>query len=78
MVFIEKKINLGDKVRIKSSVAKPEYEWGAVTHASIGVVTSIDTDGEVILDFPQQKKWYGLLVELELVKNVQTGDYIFF
>lgn len=31
-------IKIGDKVRVKSSVATPKYKWGSVTHRSVGVV----------------------------------------
>lgn len=31
-------IHVGDRVRVKSSVATPKYKWGSVTHRSVGVV----------------------------------------
>lgn len=33
-------IKVGDRVRVKPSVATPKYKWGSVTHRSVGVVTS--------------------------------------
>ena len=32
-------IRVGDQVRVKSSVQTPKYEWGEVTHRSVGKVT---------------------------------------
>ena len=34
-------IKVGDKVRVKPSIAMPTYKWGSVTHRSIGTVTGI-------------------------------------
>lgn len=31
-------IKIGDKVRVKPTVATPKYKWGSVTHRSVGVV----------------------------------------
>ncbi len=46
---------IGDRVRVKSSVTTPKYKWGSVNHNSIGVVTSISANGrDVTVDFPMQ------------------------
>ena len=34
-------VRVGDRVRVKPSVATPKYKWGSVTHRSIGVVIGI-------------------------------------
>lgn len=31
-------IKIGDRVRVKPTVATPKYKWGSVTHRSVGVV----------------------------------------
>jgi E3 ubiquitin-protein ligase HERC2 len=47
------------------------YWWGNITHKSVGVVRSNDKNGnEVILDFPEQKGWRGLVSEMELVPGI--------
>ena len=56
---------------MKSSVSTPRYKWGSVNHASVGTVTSIsDNWRDIVVDFPQQKHWTGILEEMELVPSV--------
>nr|XP_032812660.1 E3 ubiquitin-protein ligase HERC2 isoform X4 [Petromyzon marinus] len=63
-------IKVGDKVRVKSSVVTPKYKWGSVNHRSVGVVKAFSANGkDVIVDFPQQSHWTGLLSEMELVPS---------
>ncbi|KAK8398901.1 hypothetical protein O3P69_004178 [Scylla paramamosain] len=63
-------IRVGDKVRVKSSVVTPKYKWGSVNHRNIGVVTSVSTNGQdLIVDFPQQPNWQGLVSEMEVVPS---------
>ncbi|XP_054644739.1 E3 ubiquitin-protein ligase HERC2 isoform X2 [Dunckerocampus dactyliophorus] len=67
-------IKIGDKVRVKPSVTTPKYKWGSVTHRSVGVVKAFSANGkDVIVDFPQQSHWTGLLSEMELVPSVHPG-----
>lgn len=63
-------IRVGDKVRVKSSVLTPKYKWGSVNHRSIGVVTIVNSNGQdLIVDFPQQPNWQGLVSEMEVVPS---------
>ena len=42
------------------------YDWGDVTHKSVGVLRSIDRNGsEVVVDFPECNGWMGLTSEME-------------
>ncbi|XP_030881180.1 E3 ubiquitin-protein ligase HERC2 [Leptonychotes weddellii] len=67
-------IKIGDKVHVKASVTTPKYKWGSVTHQSVGVVKAFSANGkDVIVDFPQQSHWTGLLSEMELVPSVHPG-----
>ncbi|XP_023810269.2 E3 ubiquitin-protein ligase HERC2 isoform X5 [Oryzias latipes] len=67
-------IKIGDKVRVKPAVTTPKYKWGSVTHRSVGVVKAFSANGkDVIVDFPQQSHWTGLLSEMELVPSVHPG-----
>ncbi|XP_067368465.1 E3 ubiquitin-protein ligase HERC2 isoform X5 [Channa argus] len=67
-------IKISDKVRVKSTVTTPKYKWGSVTHRSVGVVKAFSANGkDVIVDFPQQSHWTGLLSEMELVPSVHPG-----
>lgn len=60
-------IIVGSHVRIKSTVSAPRYKWGSVLRGSVGVVTAINDNGDVTVDFPQQFSWTGKLSEMELV-----------
>ncbi|XP_038616113.1 E3 ubiquitin-protein ligase HERC2 [Tachyglossus aculeatus] len=67
-------IKIGDKVRVKTSVTTPKYKWGSVTHRSVGAVKAFSANGkDVIVDFPQQSHWTGLLSEMELVPSIHPG-----
>uniref|UniRef100_A0A3Q2Y7Y6 E3 ubiquitin-protein ligase HERC2 n=1 Tax=Hippocampus comes TaxID=109280 RepID=A0A3Q2Y7Y6_HIPCM len=66
-------IKISDKVRVKPSVTTPKYKWGSVTHRSVGVVKFSANGKDVIVDFPQQSHWTGLLSEMELVPSVHPG-----
>ncbi|XP_059368784.1 E3 ubiquitin-protein ligase TRIM65-like isoform X7 [Carassius carassius] len=77
---LESVINIGDQVRVKPSVVTPTHKWGAVTHKSIGVVQKIQ-DESLIVDFPEHKKWTGLVSEMELVTSadlvaIKVGDRV--
>ncbi|CAB4065719.1 HERC2 [Lepeophtheirus salmonis] len=61
-------IKIGDSVRVKSTVHNPWYKWGCINHNSIGVVTSINPNGNIIVDFPLQNNWTGLVSEMEVVQ----------
>ncbi|KAK4294466.1 hypothetical protein Pmani_032901 [Petrolisthes manimaculis] len=63
-------IRVGDKVRVKSCVVTPKYKWGSVNHRNIGVVTIVSSNGQdLIVDFPQQPNWQGLVSEMEVVPS---------
>uniref|UniRef100_A0A671NIU7 Tripartite motif-containing protein 65-like n=1 Tax=Sinocyclocheilus anshuiensis TaxID=1608454 RepID=A0A671NIU7_9TELE len=70
---LDSNIKIGDKVRVKPSVVSPTHKWGAVTHKSIGVVKKIQ-DESLIVDFPEHKKWTGLVSEMELVTSTDLVD----
>ncbi|KAL7888355.1 hypothetical protein AOLI_G00033290 [Acnodon oligacanthus] len=59
---------IGDKVRVKSTVVTPKHQWGGVTHKSVGVVTDIKED-TVIVDFPECKGWNGIISEMQLLSS---------
>ncbi|KAJ8681467.1 hypothetical protein QAD02_017254 [Eretmocerus hayati] len=63
-------LKVGDKVRVKPSVAVPKYKWGSVNHQSVGVVIAILNNGkDVSIDFPQQSSWTGCAAEMERVPS---------
>ncbi|MCI4389756.1 hypothetical protein PGIGA_G00102190 [Pangasianodon gigas] len=87
-IFAKFLIKVGDRVRVKSSVTTPKFNWGCtVTHKSVGVVKSVN-DETVIVNFPEHKNWKGLLSEMERVtaaddsgisaqqRNIKVGDRV--
>ncbi|XP_066533507.1 uncharacterized protein [Hoplias malabaricus] len=70
---------IGDSVRVKSTVVTPKHQWGGVTHKSVGVVTDIK-EGTVTVDFPECKGWKGIVPEMELISvkkgNFSIGDHV--
>ncbi|KAK3100706.1 hypothetical protein FSP39_024049, partial [Pinctada imbricata] len=67
-------IKVGDKVRVKSTVTMPTYKWGSVTHRSTGTVTAINANGrDLVVDFPQQAHWTGVIDEMETVPSTHPG-----
>ncbi|CAB3375688.1 Hypothetical predicted protein [Cloeon dipterum] len=70
-------LQIGDKVRLRQSVATPLYGWGFISRSCVGVVHRINrTIGQphyAKVEFPQQSNWTGQLSELEVVCNRHTG-----
>ncbi|XP_035380327.1 E3 ubiquitin/ISG15 ligase TRIM25 isoform X2 [Electrophorus electricus] len=76
--------DIGCKVRVKPSVVTPKYQWGGITHKSIGIVKAVE-EGTVFVDFPEFHAWKGELSEMELISskesaclgsNIQIGDRV--
>ena len=61
-------------MRVRASISKPRYDWGYVDHTSIGPVHSLEDPDEVIVDFPEQHGWRGLISELEVVVDDSEGE----
>lgn len=68
----------GSRIRIKPDVKKPKYGWGMVHHLSIGTIKELregssnitgDREKVVVVDFPEQRRWTGLLSEIERVAS---------
>ncbi|XP_051500622.1 E3 ubiquitin/ISG15 ligase TRIM25-like [Myxocyprinus asiaticus] len=61
-------LEIGNRVRVRSSVTNPKHGWGEVTHSCIGVIKQIQ--GEYLtVDFPEQIGWIGIISEMELVTS---------
>ncbi|XP_056115922.1 E3 ubiquitin/ISG15 ligase TRIM25 [Rhinichthys klamathensis goyatoka] len=59
---------VGNRVSIRPSVKEPKHGWGSITHNSIGVIKKIQGES-LIVDFPEQIEWTGVLSEMELVSS---------
>ncbi|KAK3542659.1 hypothetical protein QTP86_032399 [Hemibagrus guttatus] len=61
----QRRIKVGDRVRVKPSVNTPKQCWGRVTHQSVGVV-KIFAGHEITVDFPEHRDWMGGVSEMEI------------
>ncbi|XP_017581199.1 E3 ubiquitin-protein ligase KEG-like [Pygocentrus nattereri] len=52
----------GDKVRVKASVEKPKYQWGSVSHKSVGTIKAL----KMVVDFPEHSDWSADASDMEL------------
>ncbi|XP_043241633.1 E3 ubiquitin-protein ligase KEG-like [Amphibalanus amphitrite] len=79
-------VRLGEQVRVRRSVVRPKYGWGSVNHDSVGKVTGLSSDGDVIVHFPEKRGWKALMSELEpataerreeaVRKKIGVGDQV--
>ena len=57
---------VGDRVRVRPDVSTPRYEWGDVSHRSVGTLVWFEGD-RCVVDFPRHPHWNGVLSEIERV-----------
>jgi len=68
---------VGDWVRVKASVSSPKYGWDDVTRSSIGIVHSLDEDGDMGVAFCFRSKPLSCSVtDMEKVTPLEVGDEI--
>ena len=67
-----KAFKIGDRVRVKGSVLKPRWGWNFVTHTSRGVISGIDANGKLRIQFAWQegRRWIGDPADVELDPDV--------
>ena len=61
---------VGDRVRVKPSVTRPTYSWGEINSFSVGIVKEVKDDDDIIVDFPEQKEWTGIIYQMEHAKGL--------
>ncbi len=62
-------------VSVKASVESPYYKWGPfVNHSSVGIVTKLDEDGQIRIDFPGATNWMGKVSEIGPVPDIRTSS----
>uniref|UniRef100_A0A1D1YVT9 RING-type E3 ubiquitin transferase n=1 Tax=Anthurium amnicola TaxID=1678845 RepID=A0A1D1YVT9_9ARAE len=72
----EEGVCVGDWVRVRASVTMPTYQWGEVSHASIGVMHKME-DGELWVAFCfLEKLWVCKQWEMEKVRAFNVGDKV--
>ncbi|XP_038679268.1 E3 ubiquitin-protein ligase KEG-like [Tripterygium wilfordii] len=75
-VVQEEEISIGDWVRVKASVSAPTYQWGEVSHSSIGVVHRME-GGELWVAFCfMDRLWLCKALEMERVRAFKIGDKV--
>jgi hypothetical protein len=61
---------IGDRVRVKASVAQVAYGWGTVKHGDVGVVRSVESAAHMTVNFERQEGWGANPSEMELAPEV--------
>ena len=67
-------VRVNDVVCLRANTRRPRYNWGKVTMRSVGKVRRTHKNGDVIVDFPQQKGWKGYQCELRRCFNGDTEE----
>ncbi|XP_010547364.1 PREDICTED: E3 ubiquitin-protein ligase KEG isoform X2 [Tarenaya hassleriana] len=68
---------VGDWIRVKASVSSPKYGWEDVTRNSIGVIHSLEEDGDVGIAFCFRSKPFSCsMTDVEKVAPFQVGQEI--
>lgn len=72
----EEEIHVGDWVRVRATVTTPTYQWGEVSHASIGVV-HVTENRELRVAFCfTERLWICKEWEVEKVRPFKVGDKV--
>jgi len=70
-------LQVGDWVRVKASVSAPRYGWEDVTRNSIGVIHSLEEDGDMGIAFCFRSKLFPCSVtDVEKVPHFEAGQEI--
>ena len=70
-------MQVGDWVRVKASVPSPKYGWEDVTRNSIGVIHSLEDDGDMGIAFCFRSKPFSCsVVDMEKVPPFEVGQRI--
>ncbi|GAB4827765.1 hypothetical protein Ancab_034651 [Ancistrocladus abbreviatus] len=68
---------VGDWVRVKASVSSPKYGWEDITRNSIGIIHSLEEDGDVGVAFCFRSKLFCCSVtDIEKVAPFEVGEEI--
>jgi len=66
-------------VRASSRIPEPSTGWNGINGSSVGVVKQVKTfqgKKKVIVEFPENKNWKGLVGDLELVRGLVEKDTV--
>ncbi|XP_072984239.1 E3 ubiquitin-protein ligase KEG [Typha latifolia] len=75
-VVEEEEVCVGDWVKVRETITTPTYQWGEVSHASIGVVHRAE-NGELSVAFCfSERLWLCKEGEVEKVRAFKVGDKV--
>jgi hypothetical protein len=69
-------ISVGDKVRVRAGVVKPQYGWGSARAGDVGTVVSVESSDRIRINWDKaggQQGWIGKSSELERVQGSSGG-----
>ncbi|XP_019427356.1 PREDICTED: E3 ubiquitin-protein ligase KEG-like [Lupinus angustifolius] len=70
-------LKVGDWVRVKASVSSPKYGWEDITRNSVGIIHSLDEDGDIGVAFCFRSKPFSCSVtDVDEVPPFQVGQEI--
>lgn len=70
-------MQVGDWVRVKASVPSPKYGWEDVARNSIGIIHSLEDDGDMGVAFCTRSKPFSCSVaDMEKVQPFEVGEKI--
>ncbi|KAF7824743.1 E3 ubiquitin-protein ligase KEG-like [Senna tora] len=72
----EEELQIGDWVRVRASVSTPTYQWGEVSHSSIGVVHRMEDDDLCVAFCFMERLWLCKTWEMEQVRPFKIGEKV--
>ncbi|CAM8889070.1 unnamed protein product [Rhodiola kirilowii] len=72
----EDTLNIGDWVRVKSSVSTPTHQWGEVSHSSIGVIHRMENEQLWVAFCFVERLWLCQACEMEKVRPFKVKDKV--
>jgi hypothetical protein len=66
----------GTQVRISRSCPRPRFGLGKAIPGAVGVVSEVDEDGDLSIDFPNCQGWTAHPSDVEIVGRMVDGDHV--
>ncbi|MED6205276.1 hypothetical protein PIB30_016259 [Stylosanthes scabra] len=75
-VVEQAEFQIGEWVKVRTSISTPVHQWGEVTHSSIGVVHRIEVEDLWVAFCFMEKLWLCKTWEMEQVRPFNIGDKV--
>lgn len=71
-------LKAGDLVRVSlpAGRSEPRYKWGSIRRCSVGTLVYIDDDRDVVVEFPEDNTWRGVLSELVAAETGLSDEFM--